>query len=130
MVVEVGGIVDVDVAAGGEVLELHPANATTQTTRAAVTPKPQVLLRNLCVMSPLDVPQHSRLKQAGHGGDQQSALAPCGHADFSLRDCHSPGASQPTETTPRSLAATLSTPRDQTKVGVTVRRRVAQSSKR
>ena len=81
MVVEVGGVVDVDVVTGGEVLELHPANATTQTTRAAVTPKPQELLRNLCVMSPPDVPQHSRLKQADHGGDQQSALADCGHAN-------------------------------------------------
>ena len=82
MVVEVGGIVDVDVAAGGEVLELHPANATTQATRAAVTPKPPDLLRNLCVMSPPDVPQHSRLKQAGHGGDRQSMLADCGHPNL------------------------------------------------
>ncbi|MGD0984460.1 MAG: hypothetical protein ABSA65_11690 [Acidimicrobiales bacterium] len=59
LLVEVGGVVDVDVAAGGDVLELHPAKATMHITRAAVTPKPQELLRNLCAMSPPDVPRHS-----------------------------------------------------------------------
>jgi hypothetical protein len=54
VLLEVGEVVDVDVAAGGDVLELHPANATTQATRAAVIPKPQELLQNLCVMSPPD----------------------------------------------------------------------------
>jgi hypothetical protein len=64
VLVEVVAVVDVDVTAGGDVLELHPANATTQATRAAVNPKPEELLRNLCVMSPPEVSRHSRLKRA------------------------------------------------------------------
>ena len=58
VLVEVGGVVDVDAAAGGDVEELHPAKATMNVTRAAVTPRPQELLRNLCAMSTPDVPRH------------------------------------------------------------------------
>jgi hypothetical protein len=59
VLVEVRGVVDVDVVAEGVVLELHPANATAQATRAAATPKPQEPLRSPCAMSPPDAPRHS-----------------------------------------------------------------------